>query len=138
MEPGFLERVSEQRRTVDTLEASLAPRHQAELAELDTLEKQLATLTARAEQLPAETARLEEANRRAEVERAALAEGLTRARRAWLKLFDPVLGAMLLFFCIVDVGLEEKERLAALVLEACGLGAGIVLSRVLRRFRVGP
>ncbi len=133
VDPEILQRVAAQRERVEALEKALAPRRTAEAAELAQLTKELDDLQRRAAELPAETKRLEEASAKAEQERLALDAGLSAARRAWLRLAEPVVASLLLFFCLAVVGRVEGPAQRVLVPEGLALALGVTFSLLLRR-----
>jgi hypothetical protein len=136
MEAEVVQLVAAQRRSVDELRQALAPRRAAEAAELKALEDGLAAAQQRQQALPGELRAVKQATAAAEAERELLAVGLSQARRAYVRLLEPMAGALLLFFCIVNVSLALAEREQVLRLEGGGLLVGVVLSLVLRRLRV--
>jgi biotin carboxyl carrier protein len=136
MEAEVVQLVATQRRSVDELQQALAPRRAAEAAELKALEDGLAAAQARQQSLPAETRAAKQATAAAEAERQQLQKGLSQARRTWVRLFEPMVGALLLFFCIVNVGLAMSERDQVLKLEGGGLLVGALVGWAVGRRRV--
>lgn len=130
--------IGAQRTRVAQLEANLAPRHAREAEELASLEK--AQVDAQ-QRLVHFTRELERS--RAEVEslgarRKTLEQGLSRARRSWLRFGEPALGGLLLFFSLVVVGASREQPLEVAGLELLGFGLGLALTswrRAVRRLR---
>lgn len=136
MEPEVVQLVASQRRTVDELRGALAPRRAAEAAELRALEQGLAAAQARQQALPEQTRAAQDATAAAEAEHQHLAVGLSKARRAYVRLLEPLAGATLLFFCIVNIGMAMEQRDTVLALEGGGLLLGAVVGLALRGRRV--
>jgi hypothetical protein len=136
MEAEVVQLVAAQRRSVDELRQALAPRRAAEAAELKALEDGLAAAQQRQQALPGETRAVKQATAAAEAEHQRLQHGLSQARRAWVRLFEPMVGALLLFFCIVNLGLAMNQRDQVLRLEGGGLLVGALLGWGLGRRRV--
>lgn len=138
IDPSLQAAADAARERVLGLEGKLAKRREAEAAELELLESQRAQVkrdhadaTARREKAANETTAL---TTRAQT----LEQGLSQARRVWVRLFEPTLAGLALFAAIVSIGAAYPRYGRAIVLELLGLATGVVLALVwyaLRRKR---
>lgn len=137
MDNELLQALEAQRAQVQGLEVQLAPRRAAEAAECDTLERTRRDAERRTQALALEA---DAARARAEALRAEqlrLQQGLSAARRAWVRIVEPLVASALLFFAIIVVGLARVRGTAQRVVlyEVLALLAGVALAVVARRVR---
>lgn len=117
------------------LEAQLARRRATEAAELELIESQRGQLARRTGQLERERVEVVRAIAQLSQAQQELTRGLSAARRSWLRLGEPVLGAILVFVMPVSVALTHK-RLPLILLEVGALSAGTAVARWRHRRRV--
>lgn len=98
--------VAQERARVLELEAVLAPRRQSEAATLAALERELHELSERRATADARTHDADEQRRQLSRELTRLQDGLSRARRAWVRLVVPVVGSVLLLLALLSVGVS--------------------------------
>lgn len=138
IDPSLQAAADAARARVLELEGRLARRREAEAAALDLLERQRAhvkrehdAVAARSERSARETAALA-------VRAQALEQGLSQARRIWVRLLEPMLASLALFAALVAIGAAYPRFGRAIVLELLGLTAGVVVAlggQALRRRR---
>lgn len=122
-----------ERARVLGLEARLAGRRAAEAAELELLASQQQAV---AQQTGAGARRLEQARAQLGVlaqRQRTLEQGLSRAHRSWLRLGEPVLAGLLLFFCLTVIGAAIHQHAQTAGLEVAGFFLGLLLALARRR-----
>ena len=128
IDPTLTSAVAAQRALVGSLETQLAPRHAAETAELTALANEerdaLQRITTTTEGITQSTQNLAALRQR----HVSLEQGLSAARRSWLRLGEPVLGSVLLLFSFVAIGMAINRRAETLGLEVAGFVIGTAIA----------
>jgi hypothetical protein len=131
MEPGaeLKEALASQRQLVSTLEVELAPRRAVESNQLAELEARLDTTRAGIQSAQTRLALANERIPSREAELLQLEAGLSRARAAWVRVFEPALLASAILLVLFGWGLTEGR---VWLWQAGACLAGIVVARVVR------
>ena len=128
IDPTLTSAVAAQRALVGSLETQLAPRHASEAAELTALANDerdaLQRITTTTEGITQSTQHLAALQQ----QRVSLEQGLSAARRSWLRLGEPVLGSVLLLFSFVAIGMAIKHQAETLGLEVAGFVIGTAIA----------
>ena len=121
--------VAHQRTRVSTLQARLAPRHAAEAAELTTLATEQKNAEQRATAAATAITRATENLAALEQRRLTLEQGLSNSRRSWLRLGEPALASLLLFFSLTVVGAAVRQHSEMIAIEAVGFSVGLLIAK---------
>lgn len=136
MDEALQERVESERTRVLGLESRLSRRRAAEAAELEVLAVQQADVHKRTGAGTSGLAQSRVSLAALVVREQALEQGLSRAHRSWLRVGEPVLAGLLLFFALVLIGVAFRHHAQTAGLEVLALFVGLLLG-LARRSRLG-
>ncbi len=130
----LLEAVQSQREERARLEAELAPRHAIEAKTLAGLDARLTDLRGRVTGARDAIVLAREQRPGLETELASLTAGLGSARKAWVRLLEPVVASLALLVTLVAWGLLDFKSWSAQLGTAVG---ALVVQRLFARFSRG-